>query len=284
MKYLHNIQLLNQLLKLIDYNKITYLPSPSKKGTIISLNDDELATGSFTFMQEIHIDVPKISSNGLITYVAKNHQYVGYIVLQDEIRSDSKSTIQTLKKMGIKIAMITGDAKAIADDVANQLGIDTVLSEMSPIDKVKKVRKLKKTLGNKKLVFVGDGMNDAPVMRSADISIAMGALGSDAAIEVADIVLMMDELGKLPEVIGIAKKTRRIVIENIVFALVVKLAVMLLSTFGGVGHTYMWEAIFADVGVSLIAIVNSLRAANLSKAGFKKIVEKENKKSMHTQE
>lgn len=261
----------------IDFNKITYLPSPSKKGIIISLNEEELATGNASFMKEIGVEIPRIESTGLITYVAKNKTYVGHIILEDEIREDSRSTIQTLKQMGIKIAMITGDSDSIAQDVAKKLEIDTVFSEMSPIDKVKKVRKLKKTLGNKKLVFVGDGMNDAPVMSSADISIAMGALGSDAAIEVADIVLVLDELEKLPEVIGISKKTRRLVVENVVFALLIKVVVMLLSTFN-VEHTYMWEAIFADVGVSLLAILNSIRAANLSKQGFTKIVQKENKK------
>ncbi len=258
----------------IDFDKITYMASPSKKGTIISFENSVLAAGNMDFMKEIKVKAPLSKELGLIVYIAKDSKYIGHIVLEDTIRSESAQTIATLKKMGIKVAMVTGDNEEIASNVAMQVGIDKVYSNISAIEKVKKVRKLKKELIKKKLIYIGDGMNDAPVLSSADVGIAMGALGSDAAIEVADIVLMTDDLSKIPEAIGIARKTKRVVVENIVFALVIKLFFMLLVVLPSIIpiKLWLWEAIFADVGVSLIAIINSLRAANLSLKDVKKYI------------
>ena len=168
-----------------------------------------------------------------------------------------------LKEQGIDVAMISGDTEDIAWDVANLLGIQKVYANMSPIDKVRRVRKLKKHYGNKKIVFVGDGMNDAPVLSCADVGIAMGGLGSDAAIDVADIVLMTDDLTKLNDAIKVSKKTVKIVKENIIFSLAVKIFVLLGAVFLP-QYTKMWEGVFADVGVSLIAVINSMRVSDLS--------------------
>ena len=172
--------------------------------------------------------------------------------------------------------MVSGDNETIAWEVANKLGIKKVYANMSPIDKVKRVRKLKKHI-TKKIAFVGDGMNDAPVLSCADIGIAMGGLGSDAAIGVADIVLMTDDLSKLVESIGIAKKTKKIVIQNIVFSLVIKLFVLASAAFFP-SFTMMWEGVFADVGVSLIAVINSMRASNITNKNVIKLLFKENDK------
>ena len=224
-------------------------------------------------MKELKIKVPKVNSTGLIVYVVINGKYQGYITLEDEIRNESYKTINELKALDIDVAMISGDTEDIAWDVAEKLGIQKVYANMSPIDKVRRVRKLKKHYGNKKVIFVGDGMNDAPVLSSADVGIAMGGLGSDAAIDVADIVLMTDDLSKLIEAINISRKTVKIVYQNIIFSLSVKAVVLLLAAFLP-EYTKMWEGVFADVGVSLIAVMNSMRASNLSFKtffdGFKK--------------
>ena len=257
----------------IEFNRIAYLQSPSKKGNIIKLDEDEIAVGNREYMKELKIKVPKVNSTGLIVYVVINGKYEGYITLEDEIRSESYKTINELKALDIDVAMISGDTEDIAWDVAEKLGIQKVYANMSPIDKVRRVRKLKKHYGNKKVIFVGDGMNDAPVLSSADVGIAMGGLGSDAAIDVADIVLMTDDLSKLIEAINISRKTVKIVYQNIIFSLSVKGVVLLLAVFLP-EYTKMWEGVFADVGVSLIAVMNSMRASNLSFktffSGFKK--------------
>lgn len=254
----------------IEFNKITYLNSPSKKGNIIKLEEDEIAVGNMEYMKELKIKVPKIKTTGLIVYVAINNKYEGYILLEDEIRQESFETIKQLKTMNIDVAMISGDTEDIAWDVAEKLGIDKVYANMSPIDKVRRVRKLKKHYGNKKVAFVGDGMNDAPVLSSADIGVAMGGLGSDAAIDVADIVLMTDDLHKLIDAIKISKRTVKIVYQNIVFSLVIKIIVLIGAAFFP-EFTKMWEGVFADVGVSLIAVMNSMRASNISKETFIKL-------------
>lgn len=246
----------------INYDKITYLPSPSKKGTIIKLDDKEIAVGNFEFTKELGIHINNIKSSGLIAYVIVNKQYVGHILLVDEIREESIETVKLLKEMNIDVAMLTGDTDDIAKDVANQLGIEKVYSNMTPIDKVKRIRKLKKQYGKKTVIFVGDGMNDAPVLSCADVGIAMGGLGSDAAVEVADIVLMKDDLMQVIEAIKLSKKTVNIITQNIAFALVVKGIVLLMATIIP-EYTKMSEGVFADVGVSLIAILNSLRACGL---------------------
>ena len=183
---------------------------------------------------------------------------MGHILISDVEKPTSKEAIRALKSAGIeKTVMLTGDAKRVADQVAEKLGLDEVYSELLPADKVEQLIQNKPE--KEKLAFVGDGINDAPVLRRADIGIAMGAMGSDAAIEAADIVLMDDDLNKLPVAVRIARKTLRIVRENIVFALAVKFLVLILSA---VGVANMWWAVFADVGVSVIAILNSMRMLN----------------------
>ena len=209
-------------------------------------------------MKQRNISYTKCKENGTVVYVAINEQYAGYIVILDKIKQDSKEAIQNLKKNGIKqTVMLTGDRKVVGIQVATELKIDKVYAELLPDGKVQKVEELLKEKSPKgKLIFVGDGINDAPVLAISDIGIAMGAFGSDAAIEAADVVIMTDEPSKISKVISLSKKTMRIVKENIVFAIGVKIAVLILSALG---ISTMWEAVFADVGVSVIAIINSLR-------------------------
>ena len=246
----------------INFDKITYLPSPSKKGTVIKLDDKEIAVGNYEFTKELGMHINNIKTNGLVAYVIVDKQYVGNIILIDELREESKKAIDSLKQMGINVAMITGDTEEIAKDVAYDLGIEKVYANMTPIDKVKRIRKLKKRYGKQTVAFVGDGMNDAPVLSCADVGIAMGGFGSDAAIEVADIVLMQDDLLQVISAIKLAKKTVTIIKQNIIFALIVKGIVLLMATVIP-EYTKMSEGVFADVGVSLIAILNSLRACGL---------------------
>ena len=262
----------------IDFSKITYLPSPSKKGSLIKIGEDEIAVGNREYMKELKTKVPKFKSTGLVVYIAINSKYEGYIVLEDEIREESFETVKQLKELGIDVAMISGDTEDIAWDVANTLGIQKVYANMSPIDKVRRVRKLKKNYGNSKVIFVGDGMNDAPVLSCSDVGIAMGGLGSDAAIDVADIVLMTDDLTKLIDAINVSKRTVKIVKQNIIFSLAVKVFVLLsviVDIFLPFNITRMWEGVFADVGVSLLAVINSMRVSDLSiKAIFKPQLDK----------
>lgn len=249
----------------------------NKKGSTVKYLDSVYTIGNIKKMQEKNIKVKEIETDGLTIYLAKENKYVGYIVLEDEIREEAQATIMELKSMGISVAMFTGDNENIASSTCSKVGIDRYYANLTPVDKVKRLRKLKKKLKNKNQIFIGDGVNDAPVLSNADIGVAMGVLGSDAAIEVADVVLMTDELQKLPMAIRIAKKTKVIVYENIFIALFVKLVVLLLATFS-VGIPLMWEAIFADVGVCLIATFNSLRAANINYSHFfKSIYSKEEK-------
>jgi Cd2+/Zn2+-exporting ATPase len=201
-------------------------------------------------------------SVGTIIHVAIDGKYSGHIVISDIIKPHSKEAIASLKKAGIdKTVMLTGDAKKVADKVAETLGMDMVCSELLPADKVSKVEELIAAKGKDDvLAFVGDGINDAPVLSRADIGIAMGAMGSDAAIEAADVVLMDDDPIKIAKAIKISRKCLRIVYENIVFALVVKFACLLL---GALGIANMWFAIFADVGVMIIAVLNAIRALHV---------------------
>ena len=207
------------------------------------------------------IEVDDLSEGKTVIYIAINGVYSGYIVIADQIKEDSKMAIRELKKKGIKnIVMLTGDKENVAKEVSAELGVDSYYAELLPQDKVSKIEELKENLPkNKKIVFVGDGINDAPVLARADIGVAMGALGSDAAIEAADIVLMTDELGKLPIAIMIANKTKTIVWQNIIFALLVKAVVLV---FGATGVATMWEAVFADVGVAVLAVLNAMRVLN----------------------
>ena len=197
-------------------------------------------------------------------YVAINGMYAGYILIADTIKEDAQSTILELKKNHIKqVVMLTGDKKEVGEKVAKEIGVDAVYSELLPSDKVEKVEELlHKKSAKGKVAFVGDGINDAPVLALADIGIAMGGLGADSAIEAADVVLMTDEPSKILQSIQIAKKTMRIVKENIVFAIAIKIGVLILTAFG---LSTMWQAVFADVGVSVIAILNALRALHVRK-------------------
>ena len=197
----------------------------------------------------------EICEAGTVVYVSIDGVYAGYIVISDKVKDDSKFAIESLKKLGIKTVMLTGDSSTAAEQVKSELGIDEVYSELLPIDKVNKLEEeMEKACG--KVVFTGDGINDAPVLTRADIGISMGALGSDSAIEASDIVIMDDKPSKIVTAIGISKKTLAIVKQNIVFALLVKLAFLIL---GGFGYINMWGAVFADVGVSLLAVLNALR-------------------------
>ena len=204
------------------------------------------------------------SVSGTIVYVGYDGEYKGYVVISDVIKDTSKAAIAGIKKVGVaKTVMLTGDRKDVAEDVGRKLGIDEVISQLLPADKVERVEKMLSSEDNdSKLAFVGDGINDAPVLMRADVGIAMGSLGSDAAIEAADIVIMDDDINKIPSVIAIARKTIRIVKENIVFALSVKVIILIL---GALGLTTMWLAVFGDVGVAVIAILNSMRALKTEK-------------------
>ena len=204
------------------------------------------------------------SASGTIVYAGLNGEYKGYIVISDVIKDSAKRAIDGIRKVGVsKSVMLTGDRKDVAEDVGRNLGIDEVISQLLPADKVEQVEKMLSSEDNdSKLAFVGDGINDAPVLMRADVGIAMGSLGSDAAIEAADIVIMDDDINKIPSVIGIARKTIRIVKENIVFALSVKVIILIL---GALGLTTMWLAVFGDVGVAVIAILNSMRALKTDK-------------------
>ncbi len=210
-------------------------------------------------MQEKGIEYKESNDIGTILYVAINNKFAGSIVIADKIKEDAKQTIQGLKRNNVsKTVMLTGDKKEIAEKVAKQIEIDEVYTDLLPDQKVEKVEELMKQKTEKgKLAFVGDGINDAPVLAISDIGIAMGGLGSDAAIEAADIVIMNDKPSKILEAIKISNKTMRIVKQNIIFAISVKILVLIL---GACGIATMWEAVFADVGVSFIAILNSLRA------------------------
>jgi Cd2+/Zn2+-exporting ATPase len=214
--------------------------------------------GNAKLMQAQQITFAESSSAGTIVYIACEGRFAGTIVISDTIKDGAKDAIADMKKVGVKkCVMLTGDRKAAAEAVAAELGLDEVHSELLPGDKVAEVERLLKAQGEKeRLAFVGDGINDAPVLTRADIGIAMGSMGSDAAIEAADVVLMDDDVRKIASIVRISRKTLRIVRQNIVFALAVKALVLIL---GAIGMATMWEAVFADVGVSVIAILNSMR-------------------------
>ena len=244
--------------KPIDEKRIVKTQELTGRGINATIDEKEVLVGNEKLMKEEKIDYKECTDAGTALYVAIDKKYVGYILIADSIKKDSKKAIQNLKKNGIKqTVMLTGDRKQVGEAVAKELGIDKVYTELLPDGKVEKVEELLKEKSPKgKLAFVGDGINDAPVLAISDIGIAMGALGSDAAIEAADVVLMTDEPSKIVDAIHLSKKTMRIVKENITFAILVKVIVLILSAFG---LSTMWEAVFADVGVSIIAIINALR-------------------------
>ena len=231
----------------------------SGKGIVSQIENKTVVIGNNKIMQEKGIEYKECNDIGTILYVAINNKFAGSIVIADKIKEDAKQTIQGLKRNTVsKTVMLTGDKKEIAEKVAKQIEIDEVYTDLLPDQKVEKVEELMKQKTKKgKLAFVGDGINDAPVLAISDIGIAMGGLGSDAAIEAADIVIMNDKPSKILEAIKISNKTMRIVKQNIIFAISVKILVLIL---GACGIATMWEAVFADVGVSFIAILNSLRA------------------------
>ena len=244
--------------QIIDYQEISGL------GIIAKIGEQDVIVGNEKLMKEKQIEFTKCTDVGTILYVAIQGKYAGYILISDKIKEDAKYTIEQLKKNNIKqTVMLTGDRKDVGENVAKQIGIDKVYTELLPDGKVQKVEELLKTKSEKgKLAFVGDGINDAPVLALADIGIAMGGLGADSAIEAADIVIMTDEPSKIVNAIKLSKKTMRIVKENIIFAIAIKVLVLILAAFG---LSTMWEAVFADVGVSIIAIINALRALKTKK-------------------
>ena len=250
--------------KEIDEKEIIEAQELSGMGISAKIGERNVLVGNEKLMNEKQINFTKYDDIGTILYIAIDGKYAGYIVIADKIKEDSKRAIKNLKKNNIKqTVMLTGDRKDVGENVAKELELDKVYTELLPDGKVQKVEDLLKEKSEKgKLAFVGDGINDAPVLALADIGIAMGGLGSDAAIEAADVVLMTDEPSKIVDAIHLSKKTMRIVKENIIFAISVKILVLILSAFG---LSTMWEAVFADVGVSIIAILNALRILRVKK-------------------
>ena len=245
-----------------DPNRVTDAKEIAGHGVRAVVDGKTVLAGNQKLMDQFHIPFEDACHHvGTIIHVAVDGDYMGHIVISDQVKEGAKETLRDLKAAGVrKTVMLTGDSQAVGQAVARQLGLDEVHAELLPGDKVDQVERLLQSKGPKEqLVFVGDGINDAPVLSRADIGVAMGAMGSDAAIEAADIVLMDDDLKKLPVAVRIARKTLRIVRENIVFALAVKFLVLILSA---VGVANMWWAVFADVGVSVIAILNSMRMLN----------------------
>ena len=244
----------------LDRSRVSEMEELSGLGVMGTVDGRKVAAGNIKLMQRLGIDAGDCHSVGTRVHVAMDGEYCGHIVISDVNKSTSKQAIEGLKAAGIeKTVMLTGDAEKVASKVAGELGIDEYHSELLPADKVQKVEQLlsQKRSENDKLVFVGDGINDAPVLTRADIGIAMGALGSDAAIEAADVVLMDDDPLKIAKAIKISKKCIGIVYQNIIFALAVKFGCLVL---GALGVTNMWAAIFADVGVMVLAVLNSIRA------------------------
>ena len=242
----------------IENKRISETHELSGLGVNAVVDGNAVFVGNEKLMQEKNIEYIKCNEIGTILYVAINNQFKGTIIISDKIKADAKKAIEKLKKNNVKkIVMLTGDKKAVGESVAKELGLDEVYTELLPNNKVEKVEELMKSKSKKgKLAFVGDGINDAPVLAISDIGIAMGGLGSDAAIEAADVVLMTDEPSKVVDAIKISKKTLKIVKQNIIFAIVVKILVLILSA---IGLSNMWQAVFADVGVSVLAILNALR-------------------------
>lgn len=245
--------------KKIDNSRISDVQEIAGHGVQAVIDGRKILAGNAKLMEREHIKYAPSFSVGTVVYLACDGTYAGCIVIEDEIKADAAAAIKNLKSSGIRrTVMLTGDADAVGKKVAGRLGLDQAYTELLPADKVDRVEDLLKEKSEKgKLVFVGDGINDAPVLARADVGIAMGGLGSDAAIEAADVVLMTDEPSKIAAVMKIARKTIRIANQNIVFALGVKFLVLIL---GALGKANMWAAVFADVGVSIIAILNAIRA------------------------
>ncbi|MDR2432991.1 MAG: cadmium-translocating P-type ATPase [Treponema sp.] len=246
----------------IDAGTIGAYEEIAGKGVSVRVREDAVLAGNAKLLEAEKIAIPAAAELGTIVYLAVNGGYAGYIVISDELKADSKAAVEGLRNIGVKqVVMLTGDSRAVGESIAKQIGLDTVYAELLPHQKVEYLEALEKSKsGSGKLVFVGDGINDAPVLARSDVGIAMGGVGSDAAIEAADVVLMTDEPSKIANAIRIARKTRNIVWQNIVFALSVKGVILVL---GALGMATMWEAVFGDVGVALIAVLNAMRVMRL---------------------
>ncbi len=245
--------------KAIDETRLKEVEETAGHGISAVLDGQRILAGNDKLMKSRNVEVDAVEEIGTVVHVARGEEYLGYIVIADEVKDDAKAAVDGFKEAGMKnIVMLTGDRKKTADAIAEELGVLEVYAELLPGDKVERVEKLLAAKSEKgRLVFVGDGINDAPVLARADIGIAMGGLGSDAAIEAADVVIMTDEPSKIVKAMQISKKTLSIVKQNIIFAIGIKVLVLLLAA---VGIASMWAAVFADVGVAVIAILNAMRA------------------------
>jgi len=232
------------------------------EGILAEVDGKQVLVGNHKLMERFEISFPSSQEIGTLLYLAIDQSYSGYLVIADTLKEDAVDALVQLKQAGVKnTVMLTGDSKKIADHIGKQVGVDKIYSELLPEDKVQRLEEILQS-NNKKTAFVGDGINDAPVLARADVGIAMGGLGSDAAIEAADVVIMTDEPSKIATAIKVSKRTLKIVKQNIVFALGVKFIVLVL---GALGYADMWQAVFADVGVSVIAVLNAMRAMNIEK-------------------
>jgi HAD ATPase, P-type, family IC len=242
----------------VDENVVKDFEEVSGFGIKVNINNHQFLAGNSKLMDLKNIKFEKNRNLGTVIYFAADQKYIGNILISDEIKEDSEKAIKGMKENGVKeIVMLTGDNGTIGKNIAKKLGIDKVFTELLPDEKVEKLEEIYKSKSEKgKVAFVGDGINDAPVLARADLGIAMGGAGSDAAIEAADIVIMNDEPSKIVTAIKIAKKTKEIVWQNITIAFAVKIIVMILGLFG---DATMWEAVFADVGVALLAVLNATR-------------------------
>lgn len=250
--------------KEVDKERLGEVEEISGHGVSAHVDGKRILVGNKKLMDQFHIVFEEaVDALGTVLYVAEEETYLGYVVIGDQVREDVPAALAGLKKAGVKkLVMLTGDKESVGQTIGKRLGMDQVFAELLPADKVAKVEELLGQKGEKgTLAFVGDGINDAPVLARADVGIAMGGIGSDAAVEAADVVIMTDEPSKLVAAIGIARKTVRIVNENIVFAIGIKVAVLILVAFG---MASMWAAVFADVGVSVLAILNAIRVLRVS--------------------
>lgn len=247
--------------KSIDKNKISEISEIAGNGVRAEINGCSILVGNENLLKNHNISYQKANETGTIVYTAKNSKFLGHIVISDELKEDAQKAIMELKKLKLQTVMLTGDTEESGLTVAKELNIDKAYTQLLPIDKVDKIEDIiEQKTKNKSVIFVGDGINDAPVLTRADVGIAMGGLGSDAAIEAADVVIMDDKPTKVATAIKIAKQTLTIVKENIAFALGIKVLFLIL---GAIGFVTMWGAVFADVGVTLIAVLNSLRALKI---------------------
>ena len=245
--------------KEIDSQKISEVEEISGHGVSATVENIKVLAGNDKLMEKFNIPYDETTSDGTVVHIAADGQYAGYILIADEAKSDASQAVEMLKKQNIKeIVMLTGDSESAGSNTAKELGIDKVYTQLLPADKVEKVEELISRKSEKGiLMFAGDGINDAPVLARADVGVAMGGLGSDAAIEAADVVIMTDEPSKIATAIKISKNTLKIAYQNIIFAITVKVLILILSTFG---FASLWAAVFADVGVTFIAVLNSMRA------------------------